>query len=205
MVEIDRRTIGRAVIAVPVISVATAAPAYAASPAPSCPTCLTTGGGAFTEQIVVAGGRSTVATAGTLAFNLSSTTCDLSLFQPAYTVVGLSASVTYNTGATQTFGVAATTGAGTFGQVSAFTTAFSAPTSSIAMPNDAVPPYGPVSPTSISVSFTAIFVGLPSLIQISCPYTVTFRLTTANTGTVALGVGTVNYTGTASNGTITGG
>lgn len=206
MVEVDRRTVGRAVLAVPVISVATAAPAYAASPAPSCPTCLTTTGGAFTEQVVVAGGSSTVATAGSLVFNLNSSTCDVRLFQPAYTVVGLSATVGYTSGASQNFSVAATTGAGTFGQISAFTTAFSAPTSNISMPNDTLPPYTPVRPNSITIHFNAIFVGLPSLITITCPYTVTFPLSIASgTGTVALGAGTVNYTGTAGAGTITGG
>lgn len=199
MVEIDRRTIARSVLAVPVISVATAAPAYAASPAPSCPTCLTTTGGAFTEQIVAAGGRSTSVTAGTMVFNLNSSTCDLSLFQPAYTVLGLSASVGYSNGASQTFSTAATTGAGTFGQISAFTTAFSLPTSSIAISGTSV------RPTSISISFTAIFVSLPTLIQLSCPYTVTFQLNTVGTGILIGGTGTLNYTGTATNGSITGG
>lgn len=204
--EIDRRTVTRAAIwSLPVITLAEAAPAYAASQTPTCPTCLTASGGAFTEQIVVAGNTSTAVTAGTLAFNLDSSTCNVNLFQPAYTVVGTSVTVAYGGTAgsqSQTFSTAAITGAGTFGQLSVLSAAFSIPTTNISMPNDTNPPYNPVFPTSITIRFNAIFVGLPSLISITCPYTVTFSLSTTNTGTVGtlLGTGTVNYTGTASGG-----
>lgn len=204
MVEIDRRTFTRgAATALPVITLATAAPAYAASLPPTCPTCLTATGGLFTEQITALGGSSTSATAGTFAFNLSSSSCDVSLFQPAYTVLGTQTTVTYNNGQTQNF-ASAITGVGTFGAASGFTSTFTAPSNSISMPNDAISPYTPRYPTSVTVKFTAVFVGLPSLISISCPYTVTFPLSiTSGTGTVALGGGTVNYSGTAGAGTVT--
>lgn len=208
--EIDRRTLARsAVWSLPVITLAQAVPAYAASPAPTCPTCLTATGGAFTEQATVLGGSTTAATTGDLAFNLSSTGCNLNLFQPAYTVVGTSAAVTYTGGDVQTFSVAAITGTGTFGAVSAFTAAFSAPTNQVTIPNGTgfagAYQNNQKEPVSITVRFNAIFVGLPSLISITCPYTVTFTLTTNGVGTVAAGAGTVNFTGTASGGTITGG
>jgi hypothetical protein len=205
MVEIDRRTFARAAMwTLPVVSLATASPAFAASQTPSCPTCLTASGGLFTEQMIALAGSSTPATAGTLAFNLNSSTCGTSFFQPAYTILGTQTTVTYNNGQTQNF-VSAITGAGTFGAVSAFNSTFTAPSSSVSMPNDTISPYTPRFPTSITVKFTAVFVGLNG-ISISCPYTASFALTaTSGTGTVILGAGTVNYSSTASGGTITSG
>jgi hypothetical protein len=203
--QLDRRTLAKAgITSLPIIALADVAPAFAASGEPTCPTCLGANAGAFTEEIIVAGGRSTFATLGTLAFSLDSSACNISLFQPVYTILGNDVTVTYNTGANQTFGSAAITGSGTFGAISSFTASFSLPTTSIAMPDDAFLPYTPVYPTSITIKFTPIFIGITG-ISVSCPYTASFSLTTANTGSVVLGTGSVNYTGIASGGAISNG
>ncbi|TCJ30225.1 hypothetical protein [Nocardioides jejuensis] len=212
MTEIDRRTVARAgVFTLPVITLATAAPAFAASGTPSCPTCLTATGGAFTEQVTVLNNQTvTATTSGTFAFNLNSSSCGVGIFNPGYTITGTSTTIGYSDGATQTFN-SVISGAGTFGAASAFTSTFALPTTTTNFPNAVYPSATAKEPRSITVRFTAIFVGIGG-VQISCPYTVTFAFDSTGAGTIAtvpvtgpVGAGTVQFTATAGAGTITNG
>ncbi|GAA2858188.1 hypothetical protein [Microbacterium arabinogalactanolyticum] len=199
---IDRRTVVKgAAWSVPAIAAAVAMPLASASTGnPGCG-CLQLGSiGAFTAQSVTALGLGTVT--GTTIFNLDSSGCDVGFFKPAYTVIGLGGSISFNDGTTKQFTLGATSGAGTIGQISAFTTPFTV-LGSIPMPNGLGLNY-PKKPTSVTMSFTAIFIPILPLPQVECTYTLTFNLSTSSVGGVVLGTGTVNWTDlTPDNGVLT--
>ncbi|MCO1340226.1 hypothetical protein BJH93_15235 [Kocuria polaris] len=177
------------------LAAAVAAPHASASVEPPvCPECFTAGiGGAFTAQAVVLNNSGVLTI--TSALNVSTETCaDLSLFQPAYTAIMTSATLTMTDGSVHTSTVGLGTGVGSFGAVSAFN--YNGVFTGINYPNDAIPPYGPTAPARLCVDFTMVVVGLPSLIEIQCPVTICWNVTgMLSTGTVILGAGTVNHTG----------
>ncbi|MFJ3958966.1 hypothetical protein [Arthrobacter sp. NPDC090010] len=195
-----RRVLRGAAWATPVVAAAVAAPAAVASGTPTCPTCLKAGtllGGVTTSQAIVAGNTGALAFAG--VFGLDSSNCDLSLFQPLYTSVVTSATLTMSDGSTHT-GTGLGTATGTFGQIGALpgTWLFSG----IHFPSGAyILNSNPVRPTSITATVNVILIGLPSLIQITCPVTLTWNLNLFAVGAVTApilgGAGTLNYTGTA--------
>lgn len=185
---------------VPAVAVAAAAPMAAASTTtPTCPTCIQPGVlGATTAQAVVLGNRGALVLAGGLGLNASN--CSLTLFQPAYTTLVTGATLTMSNGATYPATLGVVAGAGTFGQIAALPGALTF--TGIPFPNGT---YGAnagqnqLRPTKVSVSLNVVFVGLPSLISISCPVTLTWDLNLlATISVVTLGAGTVNYTGTVS-------
>jgi hypothetical protein len=189
---VSRRTIAKgAAWAVPAVTVMGAAPALAATPTdPGCG-CLQSGSiGAFTAQAVTVLGLSNVT--GSIVFNLDSIACNVGFFQPAYTIVGLGGEVTFSDGQVVPYTVGATTGVGTIGQVSAFTSTFTL--FGVTMPNDAFPPYTKV-PTQVCFQFTAIFVPIIPIPNIECSYELCYPITSPSSlGTVVLGTGTVNWT-----------
>jgi hypothetical protein len=190
----SRRQIAKgAAWAVPAVSVAAAAPTLSASPTdPGCG-CLQTGGvNTFTAQAVTVLNLGTVT--GTTVFNLDSSNCDTGFFQPAYTVVGLGGYITWATGQANTsFTVGGTTGAGTIGAISAFTSTFTT-LGQINMPNDLISPYTPRVPASICFSFTSIFIPLLPIPQVECTYDMCIPLTNPSSiGAVIAGTGTVNW------------
>lgn len=109
--------------AVPVVTIAAAAPAHAASPVnPGCG-CLRVGFlGTFTTQAVTVASLGSVT--GTVVFNLDSRQCDTGFFQPAYTILGGvgGGSLAFSDNTSYPFTIGTTTGVGTVGQISAFTT-----------------------------------------------------------------------------------
>lgn len=195
---IPRRTLARgAAWSAPALVAATATPAMAASPT-VCPTCLQAGtASAFTAQAITVLGLSNVTFAG--GFNLDSSSCPIGIFQPAYSIVGIGGTITWNEGPATNF-VSAQTGLGTLGAISAF--GFTGTLFGVNMPNDALPPYRKF-PTRFCFDFTSIFIPLLPIPQISCSYRICYDVTTTSIGTVVLGTGTVNWTGTFSNGTLT--
>ncbi|MBF4461252.1 MULTISPECIES: hypothetical protein [unclassified Rathayibacter] len=185
---------------VPVVALASATPAAAASGGtPTCPSCLKPGVlvDVVTSQAVVVNGRGALAFAG--VFGLDSRGCDLTLFRPLYTVLPTSATLTMSNGASyKAIGLAA--GTGTFGQLGALpgTLLFS----DIAFPRGNYGGASPFRPVALTVTANVILVGLPSLIEITCPVTLNWNLTLLATGAVvgvsdSLSAGTINYTGTA--------
>lgn len=198
---IDRRTMLKGTAwSVPVLAAAIATPLAAASTTPTCPTCLQPGvllGGVTTSQALVVGNQGALAFAG--VFGLDSTGCDLGLFQPAYTSLVTSATLTMSDGSTYA-GTGLGSGTGTFGQIGVLpgTWLFSG----ITFPSGTyILGSNPVRPTQISATVNVILVGLPSLITITCPVTLTWNLDVFATGVVTPaflgGTGTLNYTGTA--------
>lgn len=190
----SRRSIAKgAAWAVPAVSVAAAAPSLAASPVdPGCG-CLQPGSfNTFTAQAATVLNLGTVT--GTTVFNLDSSNCDTGFFKPAYTILGLGGRITWATGQPDTqFTVGATTGAGTIGQISAFTSTFTS-VGQINMPTDARSPYTPRVPASICFSFTAVFIPLLSLPRVECTYDMCIPMTDpSSTGTIVAGTGTVNW------------
>ncbi|MFJ3959157.1 hypothetical protein [Arthrobacter sp. NPDC090010] len=195
-----RRVLRGAAWAAPVVAAAAAAPAAVASGAPSCPTCLKAGtllGGVTTSQSAVVGNKGALAFAG--VFGLDSTKCDLTLFQPVYTSVVTSATLTMSDGSTHS-GTGLGTATGTFGQIGALpgTWLFSGinfPSGTYLLNSN------PVRPVRITATVSIILIGLPSLIKITCPVTLTWNLNVFATGVVTPtflgGAGTLNYTGTA--------
>ncbi|WP_309081506.1 hypothetical protein [Zhihengliuella sp.] len=192
---IDRRTVAKgAAWSLPVLAAAVSAPLAAASPDPTCPECFTAGSGAaFSAQAVVLGNTGTVAV--TTVLNVSTESCaDLSLFQPAYTAIMTAARLTMSDGTTYSSALGLGTGAGTFGAISAFN--YTGTFSGIPYANDALPPYGPTAPARLCVDFNMVVVGLPSLLELTCPVTLCWDVTgQLSTGTVIAGAGTVNHTG----------
>ncbi|MGO4454418.1 hypothetical protein [Arthrobacter sp. RAF14] len=202
--SIERRRVLRgAAWATPVLAAAIGTPAAAASGGPVCPTCIKPGvllGGVTTTQIVVANNKGTLAFAG--LFGMDSSSCDLTLFQPAYTSIITSATLTMSDGSTYA-GSGLGTATGTFGQIGVLpgTWLFSG----INIPNGTyiLGDNSKVHPVQISATVNVILVGLPSLLQITCPVTLTWNLSGLATGIVANvplvgnGVGTLNYTATA--------
>ena len=200
---VRRRTVLKgAAWSVPVVAAAVATPLASASTSnPGCG-CLHLGSlGAFTAQAVTLLNFGTVT--GSMVFNLDSSACGTGFFKPAYTILGIGGSISFSDGSSDNFTVGATTGAGTIGQISAFTSTFSV-VGPIPMPNDAVPPYTPKVPTSLCFTFTAIFVPLIG-IQIECNYQLCYSITNPSSlGTIILGTGTVNWSDlTPSNGVLT--
>lgn len=180
---------------VPAIAVAAATPAAAASGTPTCPTCLKPGVlGAVTTQAVVLGNRGALLFAG--ALGLDSRDCDLTLFRPLYTSVVTSATLTMSDNSTHV-GTGLGSGTGTFGQLGALPGSFLF--SNISFPNGVyLANSNPVRPTKITVNLNVILVGLPGLITITCPVSLTWNLNVFGVGTIIFGAGTINYTGTAS-------
>ena len=200
-----RRTISRNVAwAAPAILVASAAPAEAASTTPPpCPTCLTPGSaGAFTFQATTTSANK-AALVGDITANIDARLCGIGIFKPAYTIVGTGATLTMSDGKTYTSPLSVTAGAGTLGQVSAFTSPVTF--NGVNLPSGTYTLLGaPVRPVSMTVSFTAIFVriALPP-IQISCSYNLSYKVNIgAATGVISPkwlgGLGTVNFSGTIS-------
>lgn len=189
-----RRIVRSAAWAAPSIAFATAAPAAAASP--TCPTCLVPGaasGFLATGPVLFNQALLTV----TIPFNIDSSSCNTSLFQPVYTIVGGTASMTMSDGRTYRSTLGVTTGAGTFGQASVFTTV--AEFAGVVVTNGVwVASSSRFRPVSVSISFTAIFVGLPSLVQISCPYTFTYSFRGTSTNSTVFGAGQYTAAGTLS-------
>lgn len=199
--SIERRRVLRgAAWATPVLAAAIGTPAAAASGGPVCPTCIQPGvllGGGTTSQSIVAGNTGALAFAG--VFGMDSSNCNLSLFQPLYTSVVTSATLTMSDGSTHV-GTGLGTATGTFGQIGALpgTWLFSGinfPSGTYVLNNN------PVRPTRVTATVNVILVGLPSLLQITCPVTLTWDLNVFATGVVTPaflgGAGTLNYTGTA--------
>lgn len=179
---------------VPVIAFAHAAPAAQAS-GPKCPTCLKAGvlPGLLTSQAVVLGGKGALLFAG--SFALDATGCSLTAFQPGYSVVTTSASLTMSDGAIHT-GSGLGTGGGTFGQVGAIPGSFLF--SNISFPNGTfTPTANPVRPVKLTVTVNVIMVGLPGLVSVTCPQTLSWNLNVFGTGIVVFGAGTINYSGSA--------
>ena len=199
MQDISRRSVARgAAWAVPAVAIAGSAPASAASPQPpTCPTCLVAGNvGAFTAQATVVNNRG--ALAGHLTANLDARGCDLSLFKPACTILGLGATLTMSDNSVHTSNLAGSAGAGTLGRISALNATFAF--GGVSFPDGTYSVAGaPVVPKKLCVSFRAIFIGLPRLIEISCEYSLCYKVErVVPTGIVGRLThdGTINYTGT---------
>lgn len=180
--------------AVPVVAAAVATPLAAASQQPACPTCIKAGVlGPVTSQAIVLGNKGSLLFAG--AFGLDSRTCNLNLFQPLYTSLVTSATLTMSNGATYT-GSGLGTGTGTFGQLGALPGSFLF--TNVSFPNGTyLANSNPVRPTKITITVNVVLIGLPSLISITCPQTLTWNLNTFGIGTVIFGAGTINYSGSA--------
>ena len=198
--SLDRRTLAKgAAWAAPALTLAAGAPMLAGSTPPPCPTCLSVTGGAFTAQAVTVLGLSNVT--GTAAFNIDASACPLGLFNPTYALLGLGGSVTWSDGTSNPL-ISASAGVGTFGAVSLFNSTFTM--FGVNMPNAS--PFGayPKKPTKLCYNFNAIFTALLVVpTDVSCNYTVCFDVTTTSIGTVALGTGTVNWTGLTTNPVLT--
>lgn len=197
---IDRRTILKgAAWSAPVLAAAVAAPIAAAS-TPVCPPCLKAGviGGALTSQSVVVGNKGSLLFAG--AFGLDSRGCNVNLFQPLYTSIVTSATLTMSDGSTHA-GTGLGTATGTFGQLGALPGSFQF--SNITFPSGTyLANSNPVRPTKIQIKATIVLIGIPSLVQIKCPVTLEWNLNVFGVGVVTPaflgGTGTINFTGTAS-------
>ena len=124
----------------------------------------------------------------------------MNLFQPVYTSIVTSATLTMSDGSTHS-GTGLGTATGTFGQLGALPGSFLF--SNINFPSG---PYlansNPVRPTKIEIKATIVLIGLPSLIEIKCPVTLTWNLNVWGVGVVSGpflgGTGTINFSGTAS-------
>lgn len=196
---LDRRTVLKgAAWSAPIVALAVAAPLASASTTPTCPPCLTAGVlGAITTQAVVVGNKGALAFVG--ALGLDSRGCDLNLFKPLYTIIPTSATLTMSDGSTHS-GTGLAAGTGTFGQLGALpgTILFS----DLTFPSGTyVLNSNPRRPTKIVIQANVVLVGLPSLIEITCPVTLTYNLNVWGVGVVTPtflgGTGTINFTGTA--------
>jgi hypothetical protein len=191
---VDRRTVLKgAAWSAPVIALAVATPTAAAS-GPTCPTCIKGGVlGAITTQAVVLGNTGSLLFTG--ALGLDSRDCDLTLFQPVYTSVVTTATLTMSDGTTHA-GTGLGSGTGTFGQLGALPGSFLF--NNISFPNGVyLANSNPVRPTSITITVQIALIGLPGGIAINCPVTLTWSFDVFGVGTVIFGAGTINYTGTA--------
>lgn len=191
---VSRRSVAKGLAwSAPAIALAVATPLAAASTnGPGCG-CLTTGSlGAFTAQSLTVLNLGTVT--GSIVFNLNSGGCDVGFFKPGYTVIGVGGSISFSDGTSHNYTVGGTTGVGTIGQISAFTSTFSV-LGNVNMPNDIFPPYGPKIPTRLCMTFTAIFIPLLPIPQVECTYSLCFDITNPSSlGAVIAGTGTVNWT-----------
>lgn len=204
--QISRRTIAKgAAWTVPVITAGVAAPMAAASVAPPCPTCIAAGiGGAFTAQWIGLAGFGVVT--GNETFNLDASGCNLSLFVPTYTMAGLGGSLIWSDGSSSVVGAAAL-GGGTLGQISlvngTYTTADQA-----GLPNGTglFGAYQNSQKHPAKICFNVrMYFNLLSLIPMpACDYQICYDICGLVTlGSVVLGSGTVNWSGTLCNGTVT--
>lgn len=195
---IDRRTVLKgAAWSAPVLAMAVAAPMASAS-GPTCPPCLTAGVlGGITTQAVVAGNKGSLAFVG--ALGLDSRGCDLALFRPLYTVLPTEATLTMSDNSTHN-AVGLTAGVGTFGQLGALPGTLLFNNITFGSGTYAVNS-NPVRPKSLTVKANVVLVGLPSLIEITCPVTLTYTFSVWGAGVVTPaflgGAGTINFTGTA--------
>lgn len=190
---ISRRTVAKGLAwSTPVVAMALATPLAAASTnGPGCG-CLTSGSlGAFTAQSATVLNVGTVT--GSIVFNLNSGGCDVGFFKPGYTIVGLGGTISFSDGTSHKYTIGGTTGVGTIGQISAFTSTFSV-LGNVNMPNDLIPPYTPKIPTRICMNFTAIFIPILPIPQVECSYSLCFDITNPSSlGSVIAGTGTVNW------------
>ncbi|NHN56517.1 hypothetical protein G9U51_12080 [Calidifontibacter sp. DB0510] len=201
----SRRTLAKGLAwTVPALAVGAPAAQAAASGSSMC-NCLKVGSiGSSSLQVATTGGVGTGT--GSLVFNLDTGACTqyLNLFNPAYTIAGTGGRIYWNTGATNDYTVGATSGTGTIGQLSGFTSTFTV-VGSIPMPNGggAFTSYTPKYPTAICFTFTAIFVGLNGF-NTQCYYRACFNTgITSGTGAITAGTGTVNYSFSASSVSLT--
>ncbi|MEI2712624.1 MAG: hypothetical protein V9G04_04840 [Nocardioides sp.] len=198
---ISRRRLAQgAAWAAPTIVLATAAPALAASDMPACPTCLNAGvGGLFTAQAIAALGTANVS--GTSGFNVDSTGCDLSLFVPTYTTAGLGGTMTWSDGSTTAMSAVAL-GGGTLGQISAISGNYT--TNNATFPDGF---YGGTlgkHPTKLCFDVQMFFMLIGMIPMPACNYRICYDICgVVGVGVIGFGTGTVNWTGTLCNGTVT--
>lgn len=202
----DRRTIIKgAAWSGPVLAASVAAPIAAATETPpDCPDCLRPGAGAYELAGLAASNRATLVMAAAIV--LDATDCGSILgnifdFQPAFTYVITSATLTMSNGSTYNSLVGLGPGAGVLGAVGAFPSAFTftnvrvAPTG--AFGSEAYTGiFPPIRPTKLTVTINTTFKwGLGA--QILCPHVLEWDLPAIGVGALALGAGVVTYTGVA--------
>lgn len=190
---ITRRTMTKGLAwSTPVVAAAVAMPLAAASTNPPGCGCLQTGSlGAFTAQSLTVLNLGTVT--GSIVFNLDSSACDTGFFKPGYTIIGIGGSISFSDNTKYDYTIGGTTGVGTIGQISGFTSTFSV-LGNVNMPNDLFPPYTPKIPTRLCMTFTAIFIPILPIPQVECTYSLCFDITSPSSlGTVIAGTGTVNW------------
>jgi hypothetical protein len=207
---IDRRVVLKgAAWSVPVLAAAVATPMAAASVTPpTCPTCFTTGDvaaivpGLNIAATIVAGNKGLVNLTGVFGVNAPSS-CNLNLFQPVYTSIVTSATLTMSDG--NSYGARLNglgTATGTFGEIGALGGSFFF--DDVAFPNGVYAlNSGPVHPLSIAIHVTIALIGLPNLVTINCPVTLHYDLSNMwAVGTVLtvpivgpVGAGTVAWLG----------
>ena len=189
-----RQVLKGAAWAAPVIASAATIPFASASEADVDCGCLAVGSlGAFSAQSLTALGVGTVT--GTAIYNLDSRGCDVSLFQPAYAVIGLGGVIEFDDGSSESFTLGATAGVGTIGQISAITSPFTV-LGKIDMPSGGGLGGGyPKNPSRICMNFRAAFVPIIPIPNFEgCTYTLCYDLDPASTGAVIFGTGTINWT-----------
>ncbi|MFV0463849.1 MAG: hypothetical protein ACK5MP_11760 [Nostocoides sp.] len=192
----------------PALIIGAAAPAYAALPTASCPTCLAgAAGGAFTASGVVADGV-VVTLTGTAVMRLDSTACPSGLFDPAYAIADLGVTFQWSDGSNTPATVGTSTGAGTIGNIDALDTTYAVAGVTVG------PPSGPAGtytladkhPTGVCFTFVTMFLTLSApIINLSCAYTLcqTIDAPTVSTDISVLGVTSVTWSGTLGEGTLT--
>ncbi|KNX36191.1 hypothetical protein VV01_01960 [Luteipulveratus halotolerans] len=128
--------------------------------------------------------------------NVNASSCDLSLFKPAYTAIMTSATLTMSDGSTYKSNLGLGTGVGTLGSISAFAFAgnFSNVTLSKFTGFPQTYPSGGIRPTKFCIDFNFIFIGLPSLIEITCPQTLCWNISSTAVGKGVAGIGAVTFT-----------
>ncbi|MCE4027817.1 hypothetical protein LXM50_17715 [Microbacterium sp. Au-Mic1] len=211
--QVGRRTVLKgAAWSVPVVAAAAAMPLAAASNNPQCPTCMTAGIvqvlglpiiGAWTSQAVVLNNKAAILLVP--AFGIDTSHCGTTGFLSAYTYTFRSAALTMSAGnnvpqTTYTQTLTNLVGAGTLGLVNVLTAipAFL----NVSMPNKLISlgDYSP-APTHLQICmdvFLTIDLGAGSPGgTVTCSLCFDWDLHGVGTGTVVLGAGTVNFTGTA--------
>ncbi|WP_353114309.1 hypothetical protein [Microbacterium sp.] len=203
---LDRRTVLKgAAWATPVVAAAAALPMASAS-TPACPTCIKAGlplvggliAGAWTSQAIVAGNRGTIAMPA--VFGIDATACGISwqnIFQPAFTFIITQATLTMSDNRTYNSSVGLGAGAGNISTIGPFAGGFVF--NNVVLPNgiDAggLIGYG-TKPTKLTVTVkTTLQYGIG--LSIECPMVLNWDLHGFATGAVAFGLGTVNFSGTA--------
>lgn len=174
---------------VPTITLAAAAPAYAAS---ECPSCFHPGSFLVTPGTALATAASPTSNTYSLVFdttlNVDATGCPLSLFQPLYTYLGTSATLTMSNGTSYTSTLGLGTGAGSLGQISEY--AFAGTFSNVTLsPFTATGGYpsGGIYPQTLCITFDFILVRVVGLARVTCPARLCWDLTRTR---LAVGVST---------------